>query len=229
MGTQGTEENTQEPTQAPAETPAVEERPGKMERFREFLEDTTERTIFASRWILAPIFLGLCVGLLAVAVNFLIKLVGYIPKFPFMTIDDMASSILSLIDLALLGNLLLIVVFSGYENFVSKINPAQDHEDRPEWMGTLDFSGLKIKILGSVVAISLVELLQDFINMSEHGTVDPTFETWRIALHLTFVLSGTLFAVMDYIAEKRQHMMQPGGQKQKSSTKPEANEDEQDH
>jgi uncharacterized protein (TIGR00645 family) len=188
------------------------EKEGFFSRLRDFLEDATEHIIFASRWVLAPVFLGLCVALLAVMVNFIYRLALAVPHFPTMTVDEMATTILSLIDLALLGNLLLIVIFSGYENFVSKINPAQDHEDRPEWMGTLDFSGMKIKIVGSVVAISLVELLQDFIHMAEMNAdgiaVDPKFELWRVVLHLTFVVSGTLFAVMDLIAEKR-HAVAP--------------------
>ncbi|MDR1442567.1 MAG: TIGR00645 family protein [Bifidobacteriaceae bacterium] len=195
---------------APPTDEDAEEDLSALKKFREFLESATEITLFASRWLLAPVFLGLTVALLAIMVNFIHQLVEYIPEFATMTIDEIAAAVLGLIDLALLGNLLLIVIFSGYENFVSKINPAQGHEDRPEWMGTLDFSGLKIKIVGSIVAISLVELLQDFINMAEEGhTVDPTFEVWRVTLHLTFVVSGTLFAVMDYVAEKR-HTIGPG-------------------
>jgi uncharacterized protein (TIGR00645 family) len=197
----------------------LEEQPQTgLQKFRGFLEDATEATIFASRWLLAPVFLGLAVALLFVMVNFIVQLVHYIPEFVTMSIDDVASAVLSLIDLALLGNLLLIVIFSGYENFVSKIGAAQGHEDRPPWMGTLDFSGLKIKIVGSVVAISLVELLQDFIQMAElHSegiVVDPKFELWRVVLHLTFVVSGCLFAVMDLIAEKR-HQYMPHEDKKK--------------
>ncbi|MDR0592727.1 MAG: YqhA family protein [Bifidobacteriaceae bacterium] len=177
----------------------------RLQKFRDFLESATESTIFATRWLLAPVFLGLCLALLGVVVNFVVQLAHQIPEFPGMTLDELATSILNLIDLALLGNLLLIVIFSGYENFVSKIDPAKDHEDRPAWMGTLDFSGLKIKILGSVVAISLIELLQDFIRASGHGEGEfkPELEIWRVALHLTFIVSGTLFAIMDYVAEKR--------------------------
>ncbi|MDR1422536.1 MAG: TIGR00645 family protein [Coriobacteriales bacterium] len=206
------EPDEHESEQAPELEEQTEEPETRLQRFRDFLENATETTIFASRWLLAPVFLGLVVALLAVMVNFIYHLAQNLPHFATMTIDEIASNILNLIDLALLGNLLLIVVFSGYENFVSKINPAQDHEDRPEWMGTLDFSGLKIKIVGSVVAISLVELLQDFIHMAEtHAegiAVDPSFQLWRVLLHLTFVVSGLLFATMDYIAEKR-HTLVP--------------------
>jgi uncharacterized protein (TIGR00645 family) len=218
------EDKQENPTEtspsAEASAPAEEPESG-LQKFRGFLENTTESIIFASRWLLAPVFLGLAVALVAIMVNFIYHLAIGIPRYPTMTIDEIAGSILSLIDLALLGNLLLIVIFSGYENFVSKINPAADHEDRPAWMGTLDFSGLKIKIVGSIVAISLVELLQDFIHMGERNAenlaghpegvvVDPQFELWRVILHLTFVVSGTLFAIMDYVAEKR-HTVLPHG------------------
>ncbi|MDR1184944.1 MAG: YqhA family protein [Coriobacteriales bacterium] len=211
----GTDANMTEPE-------SEEEQEGRLMRFRHWLEDSTESLIFASRWVLAPIFLGLVVAMVAVVVNFIIQLVHYIPEFAFMSVDEIAKSVLSLIDLALLGNLLLIVIFSGYENFVSKIGPAQEHEDRPEWMGTLDFSGLKVKIVGSVVAISLVELLTDFIGIGERylhsvnegaehaleaAIVNPEFELWRVILHLVFVVSGTLFALMDLIAEKRHEII----------------------
>jgi uncharacterized protein (TIGR00645 family) len=200
----------------------IEEDTGPLRRFRRLLENSVESLIFASRWVLAPVFLGLVMAMVAVVVNFAIQLIGYVPKFAFMSVDEVAKAVLGLIDLALLGNLLLIVIFSGYENFVSKIGPAQEHEDRPAWMGTLDFSGLKIKIVGSVVAISLIELLTDFIGIGEryvHSVntetehvletvvVNPEVELWRVILHLAFVVSGTLFAVMDYVAEKRHEVV----------------------
>ncbi|KZX11916.1 TIGR00645 family protein [Methanobrevibacter curvatus] len=165
------------------------------------IEDTIEKIIFQSRWVLAPIFLGLVVALILVLIKFFQILIGFVPEVFAMSFDELAMAILNLLDIALLGNLLLIVIFSGYENFVSKIDHAVDHEDRPSWMGHLDFSGLKIKIVGSIVAISLIELLHDFLGATEH--FDPNVTFWRIVLHIVFVISGVLFALMDYIAEKR--------------------------
>ena len=92
----------------------------------------------------------------------------------------------------------MIVIFAGYENFVSKINSAKEAEDRPHWMGKVDYSGLKIKLIGSLVAISVIELLKDFM---QTGPYDDKRELWRILIHLTFVVSGVLFAVMDRIAD----------------------------
>jgi uncharacterized protein (TIGR00645 family) len=95
------------------------------------------------------------------------------------------------------------VIFAGYENFVSRIDVATESEDRPHWMGTIDFSGLKIKLIGSLVAISVIELLKDFIELS--GAMEVSEGTiWRILIHLTFVISGVLFALMDWIADKRE-------------------------
>jgi len=118
--------------------------------------------------------------------------------------DDIVLGVLALLDLALLANLILIVIFAGYENFVSKIGAAEGSPDRPHWMGHVDFSGLKIKLIGSLVAISVIELLQDFMKAGETDWSHMwEAESWRVGLHLTFVLSGVLFAVMDWLADKR--------------------------
>jgi len=120
-----------------------------------------------------------------------------------LTTSDLHSAtlnILELLDITLLGNLIVIIIFSGYENFVSKIAVADDAVDRPAWMGKVDYSGLKIKLIGSLVAISVIELLKDFMNPEK---LLAETEQWRIGIHLTFVFSGVLFALMDYIADKR--------------------------
>ena len=120
-----------------------------------------------------------------------------------LKMQEITLKILELLDVVLLGNLIIIVIFAGYENFVSKINVATDSIDRPHWMGTIDFSGLKIKLIGSLVAISVIELLKDFIELSGDAEVGEG-TVWRVLIHLTFVLSGVLFALMDWIADKRE-------------------------
>jgi len=122
--------------------------------------------------------------------------------------QDIALKVLGLLDTTLLGNLVVLMIFSGYENFVSKINSAKNAEDRPTWMGKVDYSGLKIKLIGSLVAISVIELLKDFVEAREDLNAESI--KWRIAIHLTFVISGLLFAVMDYIADKRLVMDKKG-------------------
>ena len=97
---------------------------------------------------------------------------------------------------------MLIVIFSGYENFVSKIHVGE-HEDRPSWMGTVDFSGLKIKLIASIVAISAIALLRAFLPLGEAAAaIDSARLRWMVIIHLTFVASGVLMAAMDWIASK---------------------------
>jgi uncharacterized protein (TIGR00645 family) len=116
--------------------------------------------------------------------------------------EDAILMALSLIDLSLAGNLLLIVIFSGYENFVSRIDVAA-HEDRPTWMGAVDFSGLKMKLIASIVAISAIALLRAFMRLGEPEVgVDTVKLGWMIGLHLTFVVSGLLLAAMDFVASR---------------------------
>ena len=107
---------------------------------------------------------------------------------------------LSLIDLSLAGNLVLIVIFSGYENFVSKID-ADGEVDRPAWMGTVDFSGLKLRLIASIVAISAISLLRTFMRIGDEP-LDDTLVKWKVIVHLTFVTSGVLLALMDLLSSR---------------------------
>lgn len=170
------------------------------------IESGLERSIFATRWLLAPMYVGLVVGLIMVTLTFFAELWHLVQGFSLeMAADDVTVEILSLIDIALLGNLILIVIFAGYENFVSKIDAAKESEDRPSWMGHVDFSGLKMKLIGSLVAISVILLLKDFVAAGdgEEASMDYQAVAWRIGLHFTFVISGVLFAIMDYWGAKR--------------------------
>ena len=163
------------------------------------LEDTLEKIIFASRWLLAPFYLGL-------ALSIGILLIKFIAEFAHLAIvaftakeSDVILGVLTLVDLSLMGSLLIIVIFSGYENFVSKIDHT-GHKDWPEWMGTIDFAGLKLKLLSSIVAISGVQLLKQFMAIS---TVTPETERtlyWMVIIHITFVVSSVLLALSDRIS-----------------------------
>jgi len=164
------------------------------------VESVAERALFGARWLLLPLYLGLAASLFFVVYKFITTFYETVRHIPDMDLHGATLEVLQLLDITLLGNLVVIIIFSGYENFVSKINVAEDAEDRPAWMGKVDYSGLKIKLIGSLVAISVIELLHDFMN-AEH-IVGET-EKWRIGIHLTFVISGVLFALMDFIADKR--------------------------
>ena len=166
------------------------------------ISQVIETGLFRSRWLLAPLYVGLVGTLILLAVRFVQEFINIISHFGDKTGQEFVLEILALLDLTLLANLILIVIFAGYENFVSRIDAAHDSIDRPHWMGTIDFSGLKIKLIGSLVAISVIELLKDFIELSGSATVGEGTK-WRIFIHLTFVVSGVLFALMDWIADKR--------------------------
>jgi uncharacterized protein (TIGR00645 family) len=172
---------------------------------RNQFEKIIEGVLFQSRWLLAPFYLGLVVSLVLLLAAFVGELVHSLPlALDIINVDPEKTilAVLGLIDLSLAGNLVVIVIFSGYENFVSKIN-TENSEDRPEWMGTLDFSGLKMKLIGSIVAISAISLLRAFMTLSEaEGAMDEGRLRWMVMLHVTFVGSGLLFAAMDYIGNR---------------------------
>jgi uncharacterized protein (TIGR00645 family) len=166
------------------------------------LEATLERWVFASRWLLAPFFIGLLLAIAALLVKFVQACWTLMIGIFELDGNAMIIQILSLVDGALIGSLLLIIGFSGYENFVSKIGTG-DHEDRPAWMGKVGFSDLKIKLIGALVAISAVELLKAFINVD----VETPWQvlSWKVGIHMTFVFSGVLFAVTDRLTEYKGH------------------------
>lgn len=168
------------------------------------LEVRFERGLFASRWLMAPMYLGLVISLAMLLVIFVKELAYYAPQAFTMTADQGILAILTLIDLSLAANLLLIVLFSGYENFVSKLEIG-DTTDRPDWMGTVDFSGLKMKLIASIVAISGIHLLKVFMALGKPDAayaVSSDTLKWMVIIHLTFVISGVLLALMDWVAAK---------------------------
>jgi len=166
------------------------------------LETALERGLFASRWLMAPFYVGLVIALAALLVVFFQELFRELPHILAMTPEDAILMALTLIDLSLAANLLVIVILSGYENFVSKIDTAS-REDRPDWMGTVDFSGLKMKLIASIVAISAIALLKAFLKLTEPGiALDQPRLFWLVVVHLSFVVSGVLLALMDWLNSK---------------------------
>lgn len=161
-------------------------------------ERLLELWLFRARWLMAPFYVGLSLALAALLVVFAAEAWHELSGLASMKPEQAIMMALSLIDLSLAGNLLLIVIFSGYENFVSKIDTGDD-EDRPEWMGVVDFSGLKLKLMASIAAISAIALLRAFMQLAEGEALDERKLAWLVGLHLTFVVSGVLLAVMDWI------------------------------
>lgn len=176
---------------------------GSRERVRKgAIEHWLETGLFASRWVLAPFYVGLVAALIGLLVVFVREIVVAATHILTMKTEDAILAALSLIDLSLAGNLVLLVTFSGYENFVSKMEAARAG-DRPDWMGTVDFSGLKLKVIASIVAISAIALLRAFMQLLEpDSTLDRTKLVWLVTVHLTFVVSGVLLATMDWMASR---------------------------
>jgi uncharacterized protein (TIGR00645 family) len=158
------------------------------------VEGGVESLIFNSRWLMAPFYIGLAVSLAVLLLKFCMMLWEFIVHAPGSKETDIILGVLSLIDVSLTGNLVLLVMFSGYENFVSKID-AGGHPDWPEWMSKIDFTSLKQKLLGSIVAISAVQVLKAFMNIDT--AIDPVKLGWLVGVHLAFVVSTLMLALSD--------------------------------
>lgn len=160
------------------------------------VERAMEYLMFNSRWLLAPFYFGLVLAIGLLLVKFTKEFVALVPVVFTGSGSQTVVGILSLIDISLVANLLIIIIFAGYENFVSKIETG-DHEDRPSWMGHVGFSDLKLKVIGSIVAISAIELLKFFMSAED---IDSEQLAWKVGIHVTFVVSGVLFALMDWLS-----------------------------
>lgn len=161
------------------------------------IEHFLESLMFNSRWLLVPFYMGLVVAIAMLLVKFVQGFLHIVPHLFTSSESEVVLAILTIVDMSLVANLLLIIIFSGYENFVSRIDTA-GHEDRPAWMGKVDFSGLKVKLIGSIVAISAIELLKAFVNVA---ALTSEQLMWKVIIHVVLVSSGLLFAIMDRIAE----------------------------
>lgn len=164
------------------------------------IELVLETILFNSRWLLAPFYFGLVLGLGLLLFHFLAQFFEFALSIGQAKERDVILGVLGLIDLSFTGNLILIVIFSGYENFVSRID-VKDH-DRPEWMTKVDFGGLKQKLMTSIVAISAIELLKGFMNLEKY---DNTHLGWLVGIHVTFLGSLLVVVVSDRLSEPSEH------------------------
>ena len=166
------------------------------------LEIRFERLLFGARWLLAPLYAGMVLALVAVVVVFVRELIAELAHLGTLSGEQATVLALSLIDLSLIGNLLMVVMLAGYESFVSQLH-IDMQEDRPQWLGTIDFTGLKLKVIASIVAISAVALLRSFLLLGDpQAAVDETRLRWMVLIQLTFVFSGVLLALMDWICAR---------------------------
>jgi len=179
-----------------------------------FVERLIERSMYASRWLLAPIYLGLSLALIALTVKFFQEFIHVFPHLLEKSESQLVLLVLALVDMAMVGGLIVMVMFSGYENFVSKLDVG-DSDEKLDWMGKLDTGTLKQKVAASIVAISSIHLLQKFIGVDKlygsNCTEKPEKMSeclrmaenanemlmWYVIIHMTFVLSAFMMGMLD--------------------------------
>ena len=162
------------------------------------MERFVESVFYASRWLLAPIYIGLSLTLVLLAAKFFQEIVHIFPLVFSSSESDLVLVVLSLIDLSLVGGLLVMVMFSGYENFISQLD-LEEHKEKLSWLGKLDAGSLKQKVAASIVAISSIHLLQKFMDAE---SIDNEKLMWYVIIHLTFVISAIGMAVVDRMNTK---------------------------
>lgn len=160
------------------------------------IEKAMERVMYASRWILAPVYLGISLALFALLIKFYQELYHFLPHILEIGESELILKLLTLIDLTLVGSLLVIVMFSGYENFVSQMDIAEGTE-KLDWLGSHDYGSLKMKVAASIVAISSIHLLKIFMNVEE---TDNDKLMWYVLIHLTLVISALFMGYLDKIS-----------------------------
>jgi uncharacterized protein (TIGR00645 family) len=167
------------------------------------LQSPIEKLLFASRWILAPVYLGMSLALVALGIKFFQELFHVLSHIWLMKEADMVLTILALVDMVLVASLVVMVMFSGYENFVSRMD-IDENADKLGWLGKLDAGTLKLKVAASIVAISSIHLLRAFMNAPE---IPNDKLMWYVIIHLTFVVSAVLMGVLDKLsfASHREH------------------------
>jgi len=161
------------------------------------IEKFIERGMYASRWLLAPLYFGLSLTVLALVLKFFQELAHILPHVFEIAETDLVLTILSLIDMALVGGLLVMVMLSSYENFVSQLDIAEDAE-KLGWLGKMDSTSLKNKVAASIVAISSIHLLKIFMNAAN---IDNEKLLWYVVLHMTFVASAFAMGILDKLTK----------------------------
>lgn len=161
------------------------------------MERKLESLMYAARWLLAPIYLGMSLILLALAIKFFQEIFHIVPVLFSMKDADLILIALSLVDLALVAGLIIMVMFSSYENFVSRLDIGEGSE-KLSWLGKMDSTSLKNKVAASIVAISSIHLLKIFMNTEK---TDPTVIKWYVLVHLTFVASAFAMGMLDKLTK----------------------------
>jgi len=163
-----------------------------------FLSRWVEALLFGGRMLLVPIYLAMLVLLATLIVYFLSELAHALPTLPGMSEKDLILLTVSLIDLSLTANLVVLVTLSGYENFVSRVS-FKDNDTRPEWLARINFSGLKLRLIATITVIAAVHLLGSFLEVSSETNRDLF---WQVAVTLVFALLGLMLALTDRLSDR---------------------------
>ena len=163
------------------------------------MEKQIEKLMYASRWLMAPIYLGLSVVLIALGIKFFQEIFHILPNIFAIKEVDLILVVLSLIDIALVGGLIVMVMFSGYENFVSRLD-IDGSSEKLTWLGKVDSGSLKNKVAASIVAISSIHLLKIFMDTPN---IDNDKIMWYLLIHITFVLSAFVMGYLDKLTKER--------------------------
>ena len=163
------------------------------------MESLFEKLFYSARWILAPLFLGLSLALLALALKFFQEVWHVLPHVFELSESDLILSLLSMVDMGLVGGLIVMVMYSSYENFVSRLDLDEKDSERLGWLGKMDAGSLTNKVAASIVAISSIHLLRIFMNIS---TIENDKLLWYVIVHLTFVLSALVMCWIDLLTRK---------------------------
>lgn len=156
------------------------------------------RFIFASRWLQAPLYVGLIIAQGVYVYHFMIELVHLVGRTTSVTETEIMLVVLGLIDVVMIANLLIMVIVGGYETFVSRLN-LHDHPDHPEWLSHVNAGTMKVKLSMALIGISSIHLLKTFINAPN---LDQKTMMWQVIIHLTFVLSAVAMAFTDRLMER---------------------------
>ena len=168
------------------------------------MEKQIEKLFYAARWLLAPIYLGLTLVLVALLIQFFHSIVYLLTHVASMTDSEMTLKVLTLVDVALIGGLTVMVMYAGYENYVSRIE-VEEGQEKLNWLGKMDTGSLKAKVAASIVAISSIHLLKVFMN-STNLSNDKLM--WAVLIHLTFVASAFFMGLLDMLMHKKKNAIE---------------------
>ena len=162
-------------------------------------ETVLEKMIFSSRWIQAPLYAGLIVGGMLYTYKYLVELIHLCTSINEISETALMLGVLTLVDITMVANLLIMVIVGGYSTFVSRLD-IDKHEDKPEWLQKIDAGSLKVKLAGSLVGVSSIHLLQTFINIKNH---ESEHVMWQVIIHVVFLFSALMLAFTEKISHQK--------------------------